>query len=209
MSAPYPGRSCVLAASSIRRRSDAACFLSDSVEVTGVEKWLREKRAGGSATLVSLKQAAVALPQNATEGQIAAATATLETLRGQVTGCGDLEAKASTLEVVSNPKPQWIKVSRVGYARHDKPGKPPSLRVDYWSGLTHHSEWVCIEHPGYARQKAVAWWTQRAPGLPVPVSVEDALQHADQLRCPAQIAVRAQGRYTQVVGVRFVQGGAS
>ena len=28
----------------LRRRSDAACFLSDSVEVTGVEKWLREKR---------------------------------------------------------------------------------------------------------------------------------------------------------------------
>ena len=25
----------------LRRRSDAACFLSDSVEVTGVEKWLR------------------------------------------------------------------------------------------------------------------------------------------------------------------------
>ncbi|MDP1600088.1 peptidylprolyl isomerase [Phenylobacterium sp.] len=62
--------------------------------------YLREKRAGGSATLVSLKQAAVALPQNATEGQIAAATATLETLRGQVTGCGDLEAKASTVNGV-------------------------------------------------------------------------------------------------------------
>ena len=35
----------------LRRRSDAACFLSDSVEVTGVEKWLREKRAGGWANL--------------------------------------------------------------------------------------------------------------------------------------------------------------
>ena len=114
-----------------------------------------------------------------------------------------LEAKASTLDVVSNPKPQWIEVSRVSYARHDKPGKPPSLRVDYWSGLTHHSEWVCLEHPGYARQKAVAWWTRRAPGLPVPGKVDEALQHADRLQCPSQIAVRAQGRYTEVVGVRF------
>lgn len=120
-----------------------------------------------------------------------------------------LEAKASTLDVVSNPKPQWIEVSRVSYARHDKPGKPPSLRVDYWSGLTHHSEWVCLEHPGYARQKAVAWWTRRAPGLPVPGKVSEALQYADQLLCPSQIAVRAQGRYTEVVGVRFVQGGTS
>ncbi len=35
----------------LRRRSDATCFLSDSVEVTGVEKWLREKRSGGWANL--------------------------------------------------------------------------------------------------------------------------------------------------------------
>lgn len=35
----------------LRRRSDAVCSLSDSVEVTGVEKWLREKRAGGWANL--------------------------------------------------------------------------------------------------------------------------------------------------------------
>jgi DNA repair protein RadD len=66
-----------------------------------------------------------------------------------------------------------------------------------------------LEHPGYARQKAVAWWTRRAPGLPVPGKVSEALQYADQLLCPTQIAVRAQGRYTEVVGVRFVQGGAS
>lgn len=62
--------------------------------------YLREKRAGGAATLVSLKQAAVALPQTATAAQVAAATATLETLRGQVTGCGDLEAKAANVNGV-------------------------------------------------------------------------------------------------------------
>lgn len=120
-----------------------------------------------------------------------------------------LEPKASTLDVVSNPKPQWIDVSRVSYARHEKPGKPPSLRVDYWSGLTHHSEWVCLEHPGYARQKAQAWWARRAPGLPVPGKVADALQLTDRLRCPAQIAVRAQGRYTEIVGTRFIKGDVS
>ena len=114
-----------------------------------------------------------------------------------------LEARASTLDVVSNPKPQWVPVTEVRYARHEKPGKPPSLRVDYWSGLTQHSEWVCLEHSGYARQKAVTWWAQRAPGLPVPGRVEDALRLTDRLRSPAQIAVRAQGRYTEIVGARF------
>lgn len=62
--------------------------------------FLRDKRSGAEASVVSLKQAAVALPQSATEGQIAAATATLDTLRGQVTGCGDIEAKAGKVNGV-------------------------------------------------------------------------------------------------------------
>ncbi len=62
--------------------------------------YLREKRAGGAATVVHLKQAAVALLQTATEAQIAAATATLETLRGQVTSCDDLEPKAAKVNGV-------------------------------------------------------------------------------------------------------------
>ncbi|MBQ3276234.1 MAG: hypothetical protein IJH47_04150 [Oscillospiraceae bacterium] len=31
----------------LRRRSDATCYLSDSVEVSGIERWLREKRGEG------------------------------------------------------------------------------------------------------------------------------------------------------------------
>jgi len=62
--------------------------------------FLRDKRSGASASVVHLKQAAVALPQSATEGQIATATATLETLRGQLTGCGDIEAKAAKVNGV-------------------------------------------------------------------------------------------------------------
>ena len=31
----------------LRRRSDAVCYLSDSVEVTGIEQWLRDKRGEG------------------------------------------------------------------------------------------------------------------------------------------------------------------
>ncbi|WP_374658078.1 peptidylprolyl isomerase [Phenylobacterium sp.] len=63
--------------------------------------FLRDKRSGANASVVHLKQAAVALPQTATEGQIAAATATLETLRGQLTGgCGDIEAKAAKVNGV-------------------------------------------------------------------------------------------------------------
>ena len=114
-----------------------------------------------------------------------------------------LDAQASTLDVLSSGKSQWLPVTGVKYARHDKPGKPPSLRVDYLTGLCSHSEWVCFEHPGYARQKAVSWWARRAPGLLVPQLVDEALALRTRLRPPAEIAVRPSGRFTEVVAARF------
>ena len=114
-----------------------------------------------------------------------------------------IEAKASNLAILSGGPPQWLPVTRVSYARHEKPGKPPSLRVDYWSGLSSHSEWVCIEHAGYPRQKAASWWANRAPGLPLPRGVNEALAVSNKLKCPAHIAVRPSGRFTEIVGARF------
>lgn len=114
-----------------------------------------------------------------------------------------IEAEASQLAILSTESAEWVPVTRVSYARHEKPGKPPSLRVDYWSGLATHSEWVCLEHEGYARQKAAAWWARRAPGLSLPKKVDEALTWTDQLRCPAEIAVRPSGRFTEIVGARF------
>jgi len=114
-----------------------------------------------------------------------------------------IEAKASNLDILTSGKSEWVPVTRVSYARHDKPGKPPSLRVDYWSGLTHHSEWICIEHQGYPRQKAASWWANRAQGLPLPRRVDEAIACAPKLRCPSEIAVRPSGRYTEIVGARF------
>jgi DNA repair protein RadD len=114
-----------------------------------------------------------------------------------------IEASATTLAVLSNGRPEWIPVTDVAYRRHEKEGKPTSLRVEYRCGLVFHREWVCIEHTGFAREKAVTWWRRRGPDLPVPNTVEDALAHADRLRMPTAIAVRPSGRYTEVVGARF------
>jgi peptidyl-prolyl cis-trans isomerase SurA len=61
---------------------------------------LRDRRAGGSSVLVSLKQAAVALPATATDDQVAAATAKLEALRGRVNGCDTLQVQAGKIDGV-------------------------------------------------------------------------------------------------------------
>jgi DNA repair protein RadD len=114
-----------------------------------------------------------------------------------------VETRATTLAILSTGGSQWRDVDRVSYSRHEKPGGRPSLRVDYQCGLTRHSEWVCFEHTGYARQKAVAWWRRRAPGTSVPASVNEALQHAAGLAEPSGIAVRPNGRFTEIVSHRF------
>ena len=57
--------------------------------------YLQDKRAGASASMVSLKQAAIALPQSASPADMDAARAKLLALKGQIKGCDDLEKQAS------------------------------------------------------------------------------------------------------------------
>jgi DNA repair protein RadD len=73
-------------------------------------------------------------------------------------------------------------VSDVYYSVHTKRGAgedaPKTMRVDYKVGWHEYkSEWVCFEHAGYARQKAIAWWQRRSPD-PVPPTVERAVELA-------------------------------
>lgn len=117
-----------------------------------------------------------------------------------------LSTKASTEAILSTQQvPEWIPVTRVDFARHEKPGKPASLRVTYECGLQAYSEWVCFEHGGYPRQKACSWWAKRAPGRPVPNTVEDALAAAGTLPPVDAIMIRRAGQYTEIVRHRFAQ----
>jgi DNA repair protein RadD len=109
---------------------------------------------------------------------------------------------AATLPVLS-PKVQWLPVDGVSYSRHDKLDGLPSLKVTYSCRLKSYSEWVCFEHQGYARQKAVDWWCKRAAGFAVPHSVDEAVAGATHLARPSEISVRPSGRYVEVSGYRF------
>ena len=113
-----------------------------------------------------------------------------------------VQATATTLAILSTTRAQWTPVTDVRLSRHEKPGKPPSLRVDYQCGLNWHSEWVCFEHTGYAREKAAVWWRARSTA-PVPRSVAAALAATDLLRKPSAIEVRPSGRFTEIVNYRF------
>ncbi len=110
---------------------------------------------------------------------------------------------AATLPVLSPKAPHWVAVSNLSYSRHDKRGGRPSLKVTYRCRLTTYQEWICFEHQGYARRKAEDWWRKRAPGQPVPRSVNEALTLSRSLSRPSHISVRPSGRYFEITGYRF------
>lgn len=75
------------------------------------------------------------------------------------------DPRASEAKVVSDP--EEFEVLGVSYGVHVKknaePGDPNTLRVDYRVGLGQFvSEWVCLEHQGFARAKAEKWWKSRS-----------------------------------------------
>lgn len=113
------------------------------------------------------------------------------------------ETKASDAAVVSEP--QSFDVKSISYSVHEKRGAdsdaPKTLRVDYWVGLGQQvSEWVCLEHAGFARDKAVRWWNQRSKD-PCPATASEAVQLSKAgLIAPAvKIVASQEGRFWRIL----------
>ena len=83
------------------------------------------------------------------------------------------EAQASNRGVLTGEVTQeTYDVLDTAYHIHYKRGAPDdapcSMRVEYQIGYNQwHSEFICVEHSGFARAKAVAWWRARSTD-PVP-----------------------------------------
>jgi DNA repair protein RadD len=91
------------------------------------------------------------------------------------------------------------------YAVHTKrnavEGTPRTLRIDYSVGITKtFSSWVCVEHDGFARTKAEAWWKARCK-LPCPTDADEALRIAKSglLAEPLEIIVDESGKFPTVL----------
>ncbi|MCP3980763.1 MAG: DEAD/DEAH box helicase family protein [bacterium] len=89
------------------------------------------------------------------------------------------------------PKLVQIAIDAVELLRHQKQGKPDSVRVNYLSGWTVYSSWVCPDHPGFAANKAVSWWTQRTGETLTAeqLSANYVLENVERVRAPAAISV--------------------
>ena len=111
-------------------------------------------------------------------------------------------AQADSAEILSNGRApsDWLEVEDVEYRKHIK--ETPSLRVSYQCGYDTFSEWICLEHKGYARAKAEQWWRVLA-GTGIPGTVDEALSRQDELAWPSHIRVAPDGKYWRIVGRRI------
>lgn len=99
-------------------------------------------------------------------------------------------------------------VEGVRYSVHRKRGAPEdapkTMRVEYRLGFNHYqSEWICIEHTGWARQKAEQWWRKRSHAL-VPESADEAVGLAEAgALCPTR-SIKARSitgeEYARIIG---------
>ncbi|MEO0781938.1 MAG: DEAD/DEAH box helicase family protein [Pseudomonadota bacterium] len=116
-----------------------------------------------------------------------------------------IEKRASTAAIMNmTSEDDWRPVQDMALNIHIKADAPQSLRVEYLIEGRVISEWVCLEHSGYARQKAVQWWHQNAGTTP-PDTVAEAMIRAKEVRVPAEAVIRREGKYERITRTRGIQ----
>lgn len=116
--------------------------------------------------------------------------------------------EASKLSVVGAEKKQKIVAvsQRVVIDYVSARSQKRMLRVDYFEegrATPAASEYVCIEHDGYARTKAEHWWDRHTGGFACPTTVDQAMGMLDYLRPVRAVKIVKDGQYSRVAGWVF------
>lgn len=99
---------------------------------------------------------------------------------------------------------RWLEVKSIVYSIHQKPGSPSSLRVQYKTGFTSFSEWICFDHKGFAGHKAKNWVQWRWRSGAFPESVGELKRGAkDSLRVPKRIKIDTSSKYPSITDYDF------
>lgn len=109
---------------------------------------------------------------------------------------------ADTAEIIHEQPPLWYDVDDVWYERHQKKDKPDSIKVTYKCGYNEYNEWICLDHEGYAKTKAISWLAERAPEMSGEcirlAGVNEILPIAQTLLIPKRIKVGRKGKFNQI-----------
>jgi len=107
-------------------------------------------------------------------------------------------------QIVDDPiNNAWKKVQKVTYHLHiAKKTRTPTLLVKYMAEYILYKEYICLEHFGYAQQKAQRWWSQRCEKAIIPQTIAEALELTDLLYKPKQILIFTD-QYSTIIDYKF------
>lgn len=120
---------------------------------------------------------------------------------------GDKAAEAALLEAMQPPK-RWLVEAVTLRAWENKRTGSRTLRVDYECQLAGQagnltketiSEWVCLEHDGYAGRRARAWWLRRCRTMTETIEGAVALWERGAVATPTEIATKKEGKFYRVI----------
>jgi len=111
-----------------------------------------------------------------------------------------LSEKSESAPVLSEDL--WHHVDDVEYKMYTGTKGIPMLKVRYICGLRVFSEYICIEHNGYALHKAKFWWGKRTT-RPVPETAYEAVEDSKYLDTPTEIQVNEGGKFANIIGYNW------
>ena len=78
-------------------------------------------------------------------------------------------------------------VSSMSFVRWQKEGKPDSVKITYKSGIRIFSEWICLNHVGFANRHANKWvsflWNDDSTLFQQPVNTKELLKELNSKNC--------------------------
>lgn len=127
-------------------------------------------------------------------------------------GCGlSFEMQPRELQLENRPSREAIlakqrkdrvytyKPTMVRASVHQKPGKPDSVKVEWFAGLVRVTEWVCPMHMGFAARKARWWWDLHMSGQP-PIQTADWVEAINERAIlPSELIVKKNGKYLEII----------
>lgn len=138
------------------------------------------------------------------------------------------EEKATNAPAMTKELGEWFDIDDVLYAKH--PGKverithdvwnveeikkPDTLKVTYVSGARIFREWVCMNHTGFAKKKALVFLEGRLIFLEDTsieerfttindLKIDDIINSPELLQKPTKIRIRRNGKFEEIVGYEF------
>lgn len=112
-----------------------------------------------------------------------------------------LKGEASTVELVRGDDPvvEVFAVDHVSASEHRKAGKPPSMKLTYYSGLRNmFTDYLMPEHTDFARRKSEALWREMGGG-DLPASTAQALAQVGALTMPTHLRVWVNKQYPEIL----------